>query len=103
MKEFLIDSMPILMILSFLSALIIFCFVDYYLYKYVLEKKIVSGSWDYMAYVWGRQGQKKYKIIWDNTVNQHRHLRKAKMFTLLYWGFMVMSMIFLILTLWTSR
>lgn len=103
MKEFLIDLMPILMILCFLGGMIIFCFVDYHLYKYLLEKKVVLGCWDYRAYVWGQQGQKKYKIIWDKTVNHHPHLRKAKVFILFYWGVMGMVPIFLLLTLWTSE
>lgn len=103
MKELLIDMLPLLMLLCILSAMIIFCFVDYYLYKYLRETKVVLGYWDYMAYVWGQQGQKKYKIIWDKRVNHHLHLRKAKVFSLLYWGLMIMSILLLFLILWMSR
>lgn len=103
MKELLIDMLPLLMLLCFLSAMIIFCFVDYHLYKYLREKNVVLGYWDYMGYVWGQQGQKKYKIIWDKTVNHHLHLRKAKVFILLYWGLMSAVVLLLVLTLWMSR
>ena len=103
MKELLIDMLPLLMLLCFLSAMIIFCFVDYHLYKYLREKNVVLGYWDYMGYVWGQQGQKKYKIIWDKTVNYHLHLRKAKVFILLYWGLMIAGVLLLVLTLWMSR
>ncbi len=95
MKEFLVDMMPLFIVLFFLSAMLTFCLVDYYLYKYLLEKKIVKGYWDFNGYIYGRNNAKKYKVIWDKGVNWHPYLRKAKIFLLLYWGFM--SMVFVVL------
>jgi len=95
MSELLNNLMPMLLIFLLFFAVIIFCFVDYQLYCYLRDKKIVSDYWDFNSYIYGRNNSKKYKIIWDKQLNTHPHLRKAKVFLILYWGLMVMILVIL--------
>ena len=102
MKEFLVDMMPLFIVLFFLIAIIVFCLVDYYLYEYLLEKNVVKGYWDFNAYIYGRKNAKKYKVLWNKSVNRHPYLRKAKIFLLLYWGFMSMVFVVLFAMIWLT-
>lgn len=90
------------MIACFITSMIISFFVYYYLYKYLLEKEIVCGGWDYIGYIWGAKNAKKYKIILDKTVNHHPYLQKARKFLYLYWGLMIMVIVMLFSGLWFS-
>ena len=98
-------TLETVLIFSMLSNLIMIlvCLIlmNYYLYKYLLEKQLVKNYLDFNSYVYGRKNWKKYKIIWDR---QHRHdvrLKKAKLFLILYYIFIfsLFCILFLIIYL----
>ncbi len=77
-------------IVCIIGAVISFCFVDYYMYKYLMEKGKVKGYWDFNSYMYGRNNWRKYKIVFDTNYNQHSQLKKAKCCILLYWGLLIL-------------
>jgi len=103
MNEYLVTFSVFMMLASLISALIVFCFVSYHLYLYWLENNVVKGYWDFIAYIYGQQINKKYKIIFDKTVNQHPSLHKAKILLFIYWGLMVTTLLMLFSVLWFSE
>nr|MBP8207555.1 hypothetical protein [Acinetobacter sp.] len=73
----------------FLFSTLSFSMTNYYLYQYLIKRKLVEGYWDFNAYVYGNKNWKRYCIIFKAENRYDSDLKKAKVYLIMYYLFMV--------------
>lgn len=73
----------------FLFSTLSFSMTNYYLYQYLIKRNLVEGYLDFNAYVYGNKNWKRYRIIFKVENRYDPDLKKAKVYLIMYYLFMV--------------